>query len=191
MRWRNRESPCSYLHRILYSRPSNQKRSFHFHYRSDTSVLEAASNGAFTATNLILGIVANLIAFVSFIAFANGITHWLGYLIGYDYLSFELFFAKLFIPLSYIIGIPWEDCEKIGQVIAMKTIVNEFVAYERLGELKRSGEVSVIDCIALLQWLTVNRYDKQNIHSVHNFFSSCGVQQSQRMQYVALPTQDL
>lgn len=105
--------------------------------------MEAASNGAQTATNLILGIVANLIAFVSFIAFANSITGWLGYLIGMDGLSLELFFGKLFIPLAYIIGIPWEDCEKIAQVIATKTIVNEFVAYQRLGELKRMGQVSV------------------------------------------------
>lgn len=93
--------------------------------------------------------MGNLVAFVSFIAFANGITHWLGYLIGYDYLSFELFFAKLFIPLSYIIGIPWDDCEKIGQVIATKTIVNEFVAYKRLGDMKRNGEISVIDYNAM------------------------------------------
>lgn len=80
---------------------------------------------------------------MSFIAFVNGITNWIGYLIGIDDLSFEVFFAKLFIPLSYIIGVPWEDCEKIGKVIATKTIVNEFVAYQRLGELKSTGQVSV------------------------------------------------
>lgn len=105
--------------------------------------MEAASNGAQTATNLILGIVANLVAFVSFIAFANSITGWFGYLIGVDGLSLELFFGKLFIPLAYIIGIPWDDCEKIAQIIATKTIINEFVAYERLGELTRTKQVSV------------------------------------------------
>lgn len=82
-------------------------------------------------------------AFVSFIAFANGLTNWLGYLIGIDDLSCEMLIAKLFIPLSYIIGVPWEDCENIGKVIATKTIVNEFVAYQRLGELKATGQVSV------------------------------------------------
>lgn len=82
-------------------------------------------------------------AFVAFIAFANGLTNWLGYLIEIDDLSLEALVAKLFIPLSYIIGVPWADCEKVGRVIATKTIVNEFVAYERLGKLKSAGAISV------------------------------------------------
>lgn len=76
-------------------------------------------------------------------AFINAITGWLGHLIGIDGLSFELIFGKLFIPLAYMIGIPWDDCELIAQIIASKTIVNEFVAYQRLGELKKTGQISV------------------------------------------------
>lgn len=106
-------------------------------------MLDAASNGAFAAIELIAGIIANLIAFVSFVAFLNSLVSWLGMLVGHDYISFEWFFGKLFIPLAYIIGIPWEDCEKIGAVIATKTIINEFVAYERLGELKKNHLISV------------------------------------------------
>lgn len=107
--------------------------------------MDAASNGATTAIGLILGIIANLVAFVSFIAFLNGIVNWFGYLVGFDDLSFEWIFAKLFIPLAYVIGIPWEDCEHVASVIAAKTIINEFVAYERLGKLKIAGLISVSD----------------------------------------------
>lgn len=92
---------------------------------------------------MILGIIANLVAFVSFMAFLNGAVNWFGYLIGHDYLSFEWLFAKCFIPLAYILGIPWEDCENVGKIIASKTIINEFVAYERLGKMKTSGLISV------------------------------------------------
>lgn len=80
---------------------------------------------------------------MSFIAFINGAVNWFGYLIGFDDLTFEWLFAKLFIPLAYIIGIPWEDCEHVATVIAAKTIINEFVAYERLGRLKKAGLITV------------------------------------------------
>lgn len=109
----------------------------------DSSALDAASNGAMAAIPLVAGIVANLIAFVSFISFLNGAIGWLGYLIGHDYLSFEWIFGKLFIPLAYIIGIPWNDCDNIGKVIASKTIINEFVAYQQLGSMKAAGLISV------------------------------------------------
>lgn len=115
----------------------------HISFSTDSSVLDAASNGANTAIGLILGIIANLVAFVSFIAFLNGMASWFGYLIGFEDLSFEWIFGKLFIPLAYIIGIPWEECEQVATVIAAKSIINEFVAYERLGRLKRAGLISV------------------------------------------------
>lgn len=85
-----------------------------------------------------------MVAFVSFIAFLNGTVSWLGYLVGHEDISFEWLFAKLFIPLAYIIGIPWDECDRIASVIATKTIINEFVAYERLGKLKQAKLISVI-----------------------------------------------
>lgn len=95
------------------------------------------------AIPMILGIIANLVAFVSFVSFLNGALGWLGYLIGQDYLSFEWIFAKLFFPLAYILGIPFEDCENVAKVIASKTIINEFVAYQRLGEMKKAKLISL------------------------------------------------
>lgn len=105
--------------------------------------MDAATNGAFTALSLISGIIANLIAFISFVAFLNAIIGWLGMLVGFDFLTIEWFFGKLFIPLAYIMGIPWEECEKVGEIIAAKNIINEFVAYEKLGNLKKAGDITV------------------------------------------------
>lgn len=110
-------------------------------------MLDAASNGAQQAIALVLGIIANLIAFVAFVAFLNGIVSWLGILIGYDFLTFEWIFAKLFIPLAWVIGVEWKDCENVGLLIATKTIINEFVAYERLGKMKAAQEISVCSYI--------------------------------------------
>ena len=112
-------------------------------FRQDSSVLDAAANGAIAGIQLIFGIIANIVAFVSFVAFLNGAFHWFGVLVGFDDLSFEVLFSKLFIPLAYVLGIPYEDCENVASVIAAKTVMNEFVAYERLGKLKLAGAISV------------------------------------------------
>lgn len=58
--------------------------------RSDTSILDAATNGALAALPIILGIIANIVAFVAFIAFVNGILSWFGSLVGYEQLNLEV-----------------------------------------------------------------------------------------------------
>jgi pyrimidine nucleoside transport protein len=40
-------------------------------------------------------------------------------------------------------GIPAEECDQIGHVVALKTIINEFVAYRKLSEYMAKGLVSV------------------------------------------------
>lgn len=58
--------------------------------RSDTSILDAATNGALAALPIVLGVIANIVAFVSFVAFLNGILSWFGALVGYEQLSLEV-----------------------------------------------------------------------------------------------------
>ncbi|XP_026667155.1 uncharacterized protein LOC108622254 isoform X1 [Ceratina calcarata] len=108
----------------------------------DTSLIDAASKGAVAAIPLILGIIANIVAFVSFIALINSLLSWIGLLVGYEALSFELILSKVFMPLSWIMGVPWEKCEDVGTLIGLKTVVNEFVAYQKLGEFKKQNRIS-------------------------------------------------
>ncbi|XP_058797169.1 solute carrier family 28 member 3-like isoform X2 [Phymastichus coffea] len=108
----------------------------------DTSVIDAATKGALAGIPLILGIIANIIAFVSAVAFINAILSWLGELIGYDFITFEWLLSKAFMPLSWLIGVPWTECEDVGQLIGLKTVVNEFVAYQKLGQFKEEQRLS-------------------------------------------------
>lgn len=112
-------------------------------FRTDSSILDAAANGAGAAINLILNIIANLVSFVAFIAFADAILMWITYLMGFDDIGITFLLGKVFMPISWIIGIPWEDCEAVGNVIGMKTIINEFVAFELLGRYIADGVISV------------------------------------------------
>lgn len=104
-----------------------------------TSLLDAATNGAIQATELVLCIIANLIGFVAFIAFVNGVLGFFGTLVGVTDLSLQLILGKVFIPIAWLIGVPIEDCEIVGQIIGIKTVVNEFVAFEQLGKEIANG----------------------------------------------------
>ncbi|XP_043505646.1 solute carrier family 28 member 3-like isoform X1 [Polistes fuscatus] len=108
----------------------------------DSGIMEAASNGALAAIPIILGIIANMIAFISVVAFINGFLFWLGELLGFSNWTFEFFLSKIFMPLSWIMGVPWNDCEKVGYLIGLKTVVNEFIAYKELGKFKKLSEIS-------------------------------------------------
>ncbi|XP_053674491.1 solute carrier family 28 member 3-like [Anopheles nili] len=109
---------------------------------TDSSILDAASNGASAATPIVLGIIANLIAFVSFIAFLNGVLSWFGWRVGWEDVSLESIFGAIFRPLAFVMGVPWDDSYYVGKVIGIKMIVNEFVAFERLGEFAKDNLIS-------------------------------------------------
>lgn len=47
-------------------------------------------------------------------------------------------------PLVYLMGVRWKDCRPIGEVIGLKTFINEMVAYERLDEMMSSGLVKSV-----------------------------------------------
>lgn len=44
-------------------------------------------------------------------------------------------------PLSWVMGVPWEHCEDVATLIGLKTVVNELIAYQRLGEFKKQGRI--------------------------------------------------
>lgn len=105
--------------------------------------MDAASNGANSAIPIVLGITANIVAFVGFIAFLNAVVSWFGSLVGLGYIDFEWLFSKIFVPLAWSMGVPWKDCNEVAKVVATKTIINEFVAYERLGALIEADTIGV------------------------------------------------
>ena len=41
-------------------------------------------------------------------------------------------------PVAWLIGIPWAECQKIGNLLGTRAVLNEFVAYTQLGLWKSS-----------------------------------------------------
>lgn len=51
-----------------------------------------------------MNIIANLVAFVAFIAFLNGVLGYCGGLLGNPDINLEWIFGKIFIPLCWLMG---------------------------------------------------------------------------------------
>ena len=63
-------------------------------FREERNVIEAAAKGASTAISLVANVAAMLITFFAFIAFFNGVLSYLGSMVGYSELSFEVSWFK-------------------------------------------------------------------------------------------------
>lgn len=63
-------------------------------------------------------------------------------LLVFPFAVLQLILAKVFMPLSWIMGVPWKHCEDVGTLIGLKTVVNELIAYQKMGEFKKQGRIS-------------------------------------------------
>ncbi|CAK6951053.1 sodium/nucleoside cotransporter 1 [Scomber scombrus] len=102
----------------------------------EQNILEAASSGASASIGLVANIAANLIAFLAILAFINQALSWLGGMVGYPDITFELVCSYVFMPVAFMMGIPYEESFIIAELIGTKLFLNEFVAYEKLSEMK-------------------------------------------------------
>lgn len=63
--------------------------------RDEQNILEAASNGASASIGLVANIAANLIAFLAILGFINSALSWLGGMVGYPEVTFQVWKNKL------------------------------------------------------------------------------------------------
>lgn len=101
----------------------------------DINVIDAAARGAGEGLSLCLNVGAMLLAFVALVAMANGILGFFGGLVGLPDLTAETIVGYLFWPLAWAMGVPASECGTVGQLLGIKTILNEFVAYLQLTTL--------------------------------------------------------
>ncbi|KAM7396709.1 hypothetical protein PAMP_019731 [Pampus punctatissimus] len=143
----------------------------------EQNILEAASSGASASVGLVANIAANLIAFLSILAFINKALGWLGGMVGYPSITFQLICSYVFMPVAFMMGIPYEDSFIVAELIGTKLFLNEFVAYEKLSELK-ANRLNGLDEIVggERQWISI-RSEVITTYALCGFanFSSLGI----------------
>jgi CNT family concentrative nucleoside transporter len=106
--------------------------------KTAVNVIDAAAQGAGDGLHLALNIAGMLIAFLALIAMCNGI---LGGLHGLPHMgwmpeSLERIFGVVFAPVAWVMGVPWKDASAIGDLLGTRLVLNEFVAFLKLGTIK-------------------------------------------------------
>lgn len=102
------------------------------------NLLEAATIGATEGVKLAINVAAMLMAFTALIYLLNALIAQCGSWWGMQW-SLESALAYCFAPLAWVMGIEGKDCMKAGELLGIKMVLNEFVAYERLGHLTTAG----------------------------------------------------
>lgn len=105
----------------------------------DVNVVEAAARGASEGLWLALNVAAMIIAFLALLALLNALIGWAGAQVGMPYLTLEWALGRALAPILWLVGVPWVDAVVVGELMGVKTILNEFVAFLRLQELLEGG----------------------------------------------------
>jgi len=97
--------------------------------RPGINIIDAAARGAGDGLHLALNIAAMLIAFIALIALLNG-------MLSYFHTSLEQIFGFVFAPVAWLLGVKYNDCRSIGNLLGTRMVLNEFIAFQQLGPLK-------------------------------------------------------
>jgi CNT family concentrative nucleoside transporter len=131
------------------------------------NVIEAASNGITDGLKLAVNVGAMLLGFIALIAVVDVLLNWIDSLIDGRLLegavvtyssggmspvtseftgvfpgSLQTLFGTLLRPLAWLMGVPWHDAARVGNLLGIKLSLNEFVAYGTLGSYIQEGALS-------------------------------------------------
>ena len=97
--------------------------------RPGVNIIDAAARGAGDGLHLALNIAAMLIAFLALIAMLNGV-------LSYFHTSLEQIFGYVFSPVAWLLGVKYNDCQSIGNLLGTRLVLNEFIAFQKLGPMQ-------------------------------------------------------
>ncbi len=102
------------------------------------STIDAIGTGISDGLNIALNVGAALIVFVSLIAIANGILGVLPHVGGAAF-SVQRILGWIFSPLAWTLGIPWKEAATAGNLLGVKLVLTEIIAFI---DLAKSPELS-------------------------------------------------
>jgi CNT family concentrative nucleoside transporter len=90
--------------------------------------IDALMKGTADGIPVLVGIVATLVVTIAMVALVNTalglLPHW-----GGEALTLQRIFAWAFVPVMWLIGVPWPEVGAASALMGSKTVLNEFVAY--------------------------------------------------------------
>jgi len=104
------------------------------------NAIDAAAGGAAEGMLLALNVGAMLIAFVALIHLLDAVLGAVGGWVGLPGLTLGALLGYALAPLAWLLGVPWVDAATVGEVLGIKTVLNEFIGFQRIAELRGTLE---------------------------------------------------
>ena len=95
------------------------------------NLIGAIAEGAMNGLQSALAIGASLIAIIGLVALVNGILGAFG-------ITLQQIFSYIFSPIGFLMGLDGGEILRAGQLLGEKLVLNEFVAFQSLGEVIKS-----------------------------------------------------
>ena len=109
--------------------PSDAEIAFDF-----SGPMDAISQGAVSAMQMMLGILALIVTFIALVTLTNSALGLLPEFYGAP-ISLERVLGWIMAPLCWLMGIPWAEATSAGTLMGVKTIFNEFLAFIQQSQL--------------------------------------------------------
>lgn len=119
------------------------------------NLIDALSNGATEGLKLAFNVGGMLLAFIAVIYAINGLLmDVIGANLGlnawvqestngqFQGFSLEYLLGQVFRVFAFLIGVDWSETLQVGSLLGQKTVINEFIAYSSLAEMKEASSLS-------------------------------------------------
>jgi len=123
--------------------------------KTGVNLIDAFARGAADGLKLALNVGAMLLAFIAIIAAINfvlegfigdftGLNRWVAESTDgvFDGFSLQYILGNIFRIFAFMMGVDWTDTLQVGSLLGQKTVINEFVAYLDLSQMKEAGLLS-------------------------------------------------
>ena len=118
-------------------------------------MIEAATTGAADGLKLALNVGAMLLAFFGLIAMLDyGLTHgsaWAFESLGHQNwqpLTMARILGVIFSPIAWLMGVEWKECSSVGQLLGVKMVATELVAYAQLDVMMGNVETGIAPALS-------------------------------------------
>ena len=99
-----------------------------------TSTMDAITIGTGQGLTLLLNIIAMLTVLVALVHLANAILGVLPEVAGTS-ITLQRMLGIVMAPICWLMGLPWSEALRGGELMGIKTVLNEFIAYVELSKL--------------------------------------------------------
>ena len=108
-----------------------------------SNIFDAIAKGAMTGFEIAVNVAVMVLVAIAFVKMIN-----FGFASIFSFtgtsLEIQDVFGYVFMPLAWLLGVPWHECFHVGRLIATEILVNEFVSYGELAQVLQGKAAYVL-----------------------------------------------